>query len=81
MLRADKEHTANNGVVLDTSDKVDAALACCVAADELAAVKGEIGEEAFAAGRWQVAHDLLIKVALDEDYEAFLTLPAYELLG
>ena len=55
-------------------------LARKVAAEELAAIRAEIGEEAFAAGRWQQAHDLLLKVALDEDYADFLTLPAYELL-
>ncbi len=51
-----------------------------VAAEELAAIRGELGDEAFAAGTWQQAHDLLLKVALDENYEDFLTLPAYEQL-
>jgi malate synthase len=55
-------------------------LARRVAADELAAVRAEIGEAAFAAGHWQQAHDLLLQVALDEDYADFLTLPAYEQL-
>lgn len=51
-----------------------------VAARELAAIREEIGAEAFAAGHWQQAHDLLLTVALDEDYADFLTLPAYEQL-
>ncbi|MFJ5681794.1 malate synthase A [Streptomyces sp. NPDC093099] len=51
-----------------------------LAADELAAIRAEIGEKAFAAGRWQQAHDLLLTVALDDDYADFLTLPAYEQL-
>ncbi|MFH9859547.1 malate synthase A [Streptomyces sp. NPDC017202] len=51
-----------------------------VAAAELAAIRAETGEEAFAAGHWQQAHDLLLTVALDEDYADFLTLPAYEQL-
>ncbi|MFJ8942004.1 malate synthase A [Streptomyces sp. NPDC102395] len=55
-------------------------LARRVAAEELAAVREEIGEEAFASGHWQRAHDLLLQVALDEDYADFLTLPAYERL-
>ncbi|MFF4016476.1 malate synthase A [Streptomyces sp. NPDC001843] len=55
-------------------------LARKVAAGELAAIRAETGEEAFAAGHWQQAHDLLLKVALDEDYADFLTLPAYEQL-
>ncbi|MFD4575266.1 malate synthase A [Streptomyces sp. NPDC058417] len=51
-----------------------------IAARELAAVRAEIGEEAFVGGHWQEAHDLLLTVALDEDYADFLTLPAYERL-
>jgi malate synthase len=51
-----------------------------VAAEELANIRREIGEEAFAAGHWQQAHDLLLQVSLDDDYADFLTLPAYEQL-
>ncbi|MFD5425306.1 malate synthase A [Streptomyces sp. NPDC127084] len=51
-----------------------------VAAAELAAIRAEIGEEAFTAGNWQQAHDLLLRVSLDADYADFLTLPAYEQL-
>ncbi len=64
----------NAGVVLDNGEKVTAELARKVAAEELANIRAEIGEEAFAAGNWQQAHDLLLKVALDEDYADFLTL-------
>ncbi|MFF3862818.1 malate synthase A [Streptomyces sp. NPDC002209] len=51
-----------------------------IAAEELAAIRAEIGEEAFAAGKWQQAHDLLLQVSLDADYADFLTLPAYDQL-
>lgn len=51
-----------------------------LAAEELTAIRAEVGEEAFAAGKWQQAHDLLLQVALDADYADFLTLPAYERL-
>lgn len=51
-----------------------------LAAAELAAIRAEIGEDAFGAGAWQQAHDLLLTVALDEEYADFLTLPAYERL-
>ncbi|CAM5279849.1 malate synthase A [Streptomyces fumanus] len=70
----------NAGVVLDNGERVTAELARKVAAEELAAIRAEIGDEAFAAGNWQQAHDLLLTVALDEDYADFLTLPAYERL-
>ncbi|MGK5632237.1 malate synthase A [Streptomyces sp. URMC 123] len=68
------------GVVFDNGEKATPELVRRVAAEELAAIRAESGEEAFAAGRWQQAHDLLLTVALDEDYADFLTLPAYELL-
>ncbi|MEV6314404.1 malate synthase A [Streptomyces sp. NPDC051776] len=70
----------NAGVVFENGEKATPELARRVAAEELAAIREETGDEAFAAGRWEQAHDLLLKVALDEDYAAFLTLPAYELL-
>ncbi|WP_167152612.1 malate synthase A [Streptomyces sp. MBT27] len=70
----------NAGVVFENGEKATADLARKVAAEELAAIRAEIGEEAFAAGKWQQAHDLLLKVSLDADYADFLTLPAYDQL-
>ncbi|CAL9634843.1 malate synthase A [Streptomyces sp. enrichment culture] len=70
----------NAEVVLDNGEQVTADLARKVAAEELANIRAEIGDEAFAAGNWQQAHDLLLTVSLDEDYADFLTLPAYEQL-
>ncbi|MEV8455794.1 malate synthase A [Streptomyces sp. NPDC052095] len=71
----------NADVVFENGEHATAELARTVAAEELAAIRAEIGEEAFAAGKWQQAHDLLLQVALDQDYADFLTLPAYEQLG
>ncbi|MFF3904537.1 malate synthase A [Streptomyces sp. NPDC001848] len=71
----------NAGVVLDNGERVTADLAREVAAEELRNIRAQLGEEAFAAGNWQQAHDLLLKVALDEDYADFLTIPAYEQLA
>ncbi|MEU2426995.1 malate synthase A [Streptomyces sp. NPDC007851] len=70
----------NAGVEFENGEKATPELARKVAAEELAAVRAEIGEEAFAAGHWQQAHDLLLQVSLDEDYADFLTLPAYQQL-
>ncbi|MDQ0810392.1 malate synthase [Streptomyces sp. B3I7] len=70
----------NAGVVLDDGAEVTAELVREVAAGELDALGEELGAEAFAAGAWQEAHDLLLRVALDEDYAEFLTLPAYQRL-
>ncbi|MFF2010991.1 malate synthase A [Streptomyces sp. NPDC058195] len=71
----------NADVVFENGEHATAELARAVAAEELAAIRAETGEEAFAAGTWQQAHDLLLQVALDQDYADFLTLPAYEQLG
>ncbi|MFD7617699.1 malate synthase A [Streptomyces sp. NPDC059802] len=71
----------NADVVFENGEHATAELARKVAAEELAAIRAEIGAEAFAAGRWQQAHDLLLQVSLDQDYADFLTLPAYEQLG
>ncbi|MGW1494407.1 malate synthase A [Streptomyces sp. NPDC002402] len=70
----------NAGVVFENGELATPELARKVAAQELAAIRAEIGEEAFASGKWQQAHDLLLHVALDADYADFLTLPAYEQL-
>ncbi|GAU67148.1 putative malate synthase [Streptomyces sp. NBRC 110611] len=51
-----------------------------IAAEELAAIRAELGAETFATGKWQQAHDLLLKISLDTEYADFLTLPAYESL-
>lgn len=69
------------GVVFENGEKATADLVRKVAAEELAAIRTEVGEDAFTSGKWQQAHDLLLKVSLDADYAEFLTLPAYELLG
>ncbi|MEU1127634.1 malate synthase A [Streptomyces sp. NPDC005899] len=70
----------NADVVFENGEHATADLARKVAAEELAAIRAEIGEDAFESGRWQQAHDLLLQVSLDQDYADFLTLPAYEQL-
>ncbi|MEU8717404.1 malate synthase A [Streptomyces sp. NPDC048663] len=70
----------NAGVEFENGEKATPELARDIAAEELDAIRKEIGEEAFAAGHWQQAHDLLLTVALDDDYADFLTLPAYRQL-
>jgi malate synthase len=71
----------NAGVVFEGGKKATPELARQVAADELTAIRAEIGEDAFAAGKWTEAHELLVRTALDAEYVDFLTLPAYEQLA
>ncbi|MFF4167828.1 malate synthase A [Streptomyces sp. NPDC001741] len=70
----------NADVVFENGEHATADLARKVAAEELTSIRAEIGDEAFEAGKWQQAHDLLLQVSLDQDYADFLTLPAYEQL-
>nr|WSX49083.1 malate synthase A [Streptomyces sp. NBC_00974] len=70
----------NAGVVFENGKLATADLAREVATAELAAIRAEVGEEAFTSGKWQQAHDLLLQVSLDADYADFLTLPAYDQL-
>ncbi|MGW4913213.1 malate synthase A [Streptomyces sp. NPDC004270] len=70
----------NAGVEFENGEKATPELARKIAAEELDSIRKETGEQAFAAGHWQQAHDLLLTVALDDDYADFLTLPAYQQL-
>lgn len=70
----------NADVIFENGEHATADLARRIAAEELAAIRAETGDEAFEAGKWQQAHDLLLQVSLDQDYADFLTLPAYEQL-
>lgn len=72
----------HNGVVLaDTGEKATAELTRRLIAEELARIQAELGEEAYAAGRWVQARELFEQVSLAEDFVDFLTLPGYALLG
>ncbi|MFC9317802.1 malate synthase A [Streptomyces nigra] len=70
----------NAGVEFENGEKATPELARRIAAEELRNIEAELGAEAFSAGHWQQAHDLLLEVSLDADYADFLTLPAYERL-
>ncbi|UCM91029.1 malate synthase A [Streptomyces marincola] len=71
----------NAGVVLaDTGEAATRENVRKVAADQLLAIRDEVGEDAFVSGGWQRAFDLLMRLSLEEEYVDFLTLPAYDLL-
>ncbi len=52
-----------------------------VMGEELERIRAGVGEEGFAAGRYEEAAELFRQVALAEEFVEFLTLPAYERLG
>ena len=68
----------HNDVVLDNGETVTPELVRTVADDVVAAIRDEIGEQAFQASRYGRARALFEQVALDDDFVEFLTLPAYE---
>jgi malate synthase len=71
----------NDVKLADSGEQVTADLVRAVADDVMAEIKGEVGDEAYAKGRWTDARTVFEQVALDDDFVAFLTLPAYDLLG
>ena len=69
-----------NDATLDTGETVTRELVQRIVEEEYAALRAEVGDDAFAAGHWDVARDLFVDSALAEDYPTFLTLPAYAAL-
>ncbi|MFI5529790.1 malate synthase A [Kitasatospora sp. NPDC051853] len=70
----------NDVVLADTGEKASADLVRRLVAEELDALKAELGEAAYAGGRWAEAARLFEQVSLAEEFVDFLTLPALPLL-
>jgi malate synthase len=70
----------HNYVLTTEGTPVTAATIHRIADEELARMRGEFGEEAFAGGRFEEARRLLEQVAISDEFPNFLTLPAYELI-
>jgi malate synthase len=70
----------NDVTLADTGEQVSAELVRKVADEVTAEVRGEIGDEAYEAGRWSEAREVFEEVALADDFVDFLTLPAYDRL-
>ncbi len=70
-IRSDKGRLADGRkVTVELFDKL--------LAEELPKVKGYLGDEAYAAGRYEDGARLFEKITADDNYVEFLTLPAYE---
>ena len=67
--------------VLADGRKVTREMVSQLVADELKLTPGITGAEAYAAGRYQDGAKLFEKLALDDNYEEFLTLPAYRAIA
>ena len=51
-----------------------------LAKDEMEKIRSAVGEEQFAARKFQKAYDILDKIVTDDSFVEFLTLPAYQYL-
>jgi malate synthase len=68
----------HNDVELAGGERVTRELVERIIEEEMASIRKEVGEDAFAAGRWEDARATFTEMALSDDYADFLTLPAYE---
>ncbi|NQV05682.1 malate synthase A [bacterium] len=71
---------AHHGVSIDGGPKITPDLVQGITAEVLEAFRADLGEEVFAAYRFEEAARLFEQVALAEHFEEFLTIPAYELI-
>jgi malate synthase len=69
----------HNDVKLDTGAVVSAEFVQHILDEELAKIRDALGGESFDADRFAQARDLVVQVALADDYAEFLTLPAYQI--
>jgi len=67
----------HNDIDLADGTRVTRELVEQVIDEEMQAIRVRDGEHSFAAGRWDDARTLFTEIALAEDYQDFLTLPAY----
>ncbi|NKB58249.1 MAG: malate synthase A [Alphaproteobacteria bacterium] len=67
-----------HGAAFDDGAAIDAALVTRLTEEELAKVRDLVGEGRFAAGHYEDAAALFLDMVTTEEFEDFLTLPAYE---
>jgi malate synthase len=70
----------HNDVRLDTGETVTAEFVLRILDEELAAIRSEIGDQAYRSSRFDDARQLFEQVALADDFADFLTLPAYSMV-
>ncbi len=68
----------HNSVDLEDGQTVTRDLVERLVEEELATIRETVGDESFATGRWKDARALFTEMALSDDFEEFLTIPAYE---
>ncbi len=66
--------------ILDDGRKVTAPLFMAILDEEMAKLEGAIGSEAYSAGCYNKAQQLLVTLTTSEDFVEFLTIPGYKSL-
>ncbi|SFX33596.1 malate synthase [Thermoactinomyces sp. DSM 45891] len=66
--------------ILEDGRKITAELFQVLLEEELLKIKMELGEERYIKGRYQEATQLFSELTLRDEFEEFLTVPAYEIL-
>src|SRR5690606_2819167 len=66
-----------HGAALDDGRVVDAELIRRIVAEELQTIRAEVGDRRFDSGRFALARDLFLELALADELADFLTLGAY----
>ncbi len=69
-----------HGAALDDDRIVTHDLVHAITDEELASIRDEVGDDAYQAGHWHEARRIFEQVALADDFEEFLTIPAYAAL-
>ncbi|MDE0231697.1 MAG: malate synthase A [bacterium] len=67
-----------HGARLDTGAPVTASMVREVATEELARIRAQAGDDDYRAGRFERAWEIFSRVALEDEFVEFLTLPAYQ---
>jgi malate synthase len=67
----------HNDIELADGTRVTRELVEQIIGEEMQLIRERAGEESFAVGRWDDARALFTDMALAEDYQDFLTVPAY----
>lgn len=65
---------------LDDGQPITKELVKQILADELEKIKTSVGEENFSAGKYSLAGEIFQKIATNDEFVDFLTLPAYEFI-
>jgi malate synthase len=68
----------HDNAVLDDGRRVTPSLLRQWSAEEAEALRGRLGDHAYRAGRYDVAHALIETLALDREFAEFMTLVGYE---